>query len=100
MAAYLIAFIEVTDPKGYEQYKQRTPAVIAKYGGRFIARGGKTKTLEGAEEKRRAVIIEFPDFQRAEAFYNSSEYQEAKYFREGAATASFVLVDGWNPAGL
>jgi uncharacterized protein (DUF1330 family) len=97
MAAYIIAFIDVTDPKRYEQYKQRTPAAIAKHGGRFIARGGRTKTLEGPDEKRRVVILEFPDFQRAEAFFNSEEYQEAKSFREGAAKASFILVEGWNP---
>jgi uncharacterized protein (DUF1330 family) len=65
----------------------------------LFSQGGNTKTLEGPEEKRRVVILEFPDFQRAEAFFNSEEYQEAKSFREGAATASFILVDGWNPPG-
>jgi uncharacterized protein (DUF1330 family) len=94
MAAYLIAFIEVTDPERYSQYTQRTPAAIAKFGGHFIVRGGKTLTLEGPQENRRVVVIEFPDFARAEGFYRSEEYQQAKVFREGAARASFVLVDG------
>jgi uncharacterized protein (DUF1330 family) len=97
MPAYLIAFIEVTDPQQYAQYTQRTPAAIAKFGGRFIVRGGKTKTLEGPQEKRRVVVIEFPDFERAEAFFQSEEYQHAKGFRKGAAKATFVLVEGAAP---
>lgn len=94
MAAYLIGLIEVTDPKQYAQYTQRTPEVIARFGGRFIVRGGKSLTLEGPQEKRRIVVIEFPDFARAEAFYRSAEYQQAKVFREGAAEASFMVVEG------
>jgi uncharacterized protein (DUF1330 family) len=100
MPAYLIAFLEVTDPQQYAQYTQRTPAAIARYGGRFIVRGGKTKTLEGPQEKRRVVVIEFPDFDRAEAFYNSEEYQQAKTFRGGAANANFVLVEGAPPPAV
>lgn len=98
MAAYLIGLIEVTDPKQYARYTQRTPEVIARFGGRFIVRGGRSLTLEGPQERRRVVVIEFPDFARAESFYRSAEYQQAKVFRAGAAEASFVLVDGHNDA--
>jgi uncharacterized protein (DUF1330 family) len=94
MPAYIIAFIEVTDPQKYAQYAQRTPAAIEQFGGRFIVRGGKSLTLEGPQENRRIVVLEFPDFARAEAFYRSQEYQQAKVFREGAAKAAFVLVEG------
>jgi uncharacterized protein (DUF1330 family) len=97
MPAYIIAFIEVTNPEKYAQYTQRTPAAIAKFGGKFIVRGGKTLTLEGPRENRRVVVIEFPDFARAELFYRSQEYQQAKVFRDGAAKASFIVVDGHSP---
>jgi len=97
MPAYLIAMVNVTDAQRYAQYAQRTPAAIAKFGGRFIVRGGRSEVLEGQQRPGRVVVIEFPSFEKAQAFYHSPEYQEAKTFREGAAEASFILVDGWSP---
>ena len=94
MAAYMIARINVTDPDQYNKYIQATPGIIAKYDGRFIVRGGDTITLEGPEEKWRIVVIEFPDLQKAQAFYHSPEYTEAKKIREGAALAQFIAVAG------
>lgn len=98
MAAYLMAFVDVTDREQYAKYVAATPAVVAQFGGRFIARGGRTATLEGAAETRRVVLIEFPSFERAEAFYRSPEYQLAKQLRAGAAAATLVVVDGCAPS--
>ncbi len=70
-------------------------APIAKFGGRFIARGGRTATLEGPEETCRVVLIEFPSFERASAFYHSDEYKQVKQLREGAANGTFILVEGY-----
>jgi uncharacterized protein (DUF1330 family) len=56
--------------------------------------GGKTITLEGPEETRRVVVLEFPSLEKAEAFFRSDGYQAAKKLREGAAEGSFIVVDG------
>src|SRR5215470_7587110 len=47
MAAYVVVDIEVTDPVAFEEYRKGVPATVAKYGGRYIVRGGKSETLEG-----------------------------------------------------
>lgn len=94
MAAYIIARVNVTDMNQYREYMKVTPGVIAKFGGKFLARGGETITLEGPEQTQRVVLLEFPSLERANEFYNSPEYAEAKSLREGAATASFIAVDG------
>ena len=94
MAAYLIARVEVTNPEAYENYKKLAAEAIAKYDGRYLARGGNMETLEGDEESRRVVIVAFPTLEQAKTFYNSPEYQEAKAAREGAAKGQFVIVDG------
>ena len=60
MPAYLILRGSVHDPEAYKEYTRRTPEIVARFGGRFIARGGKTVTLEGPQETRRIVLIEFP----------------------------------------
>jgi uncharacterized protein (DUF1330 family) len=91
---YIIAQVDVTNPQAYGEYAKRSPDIIAKFGGRFIARAGRTVTLEGSPAKSRVVIIEYPSFERAQAFFNSPEYQQAKKLREGAANAQFILVEG------
>ena len=91
---YLVVQATVTDPDQYARYTQRSPDLIARYGGRFLARGGRTETLEGPPGRGRVVIIEFPSFEQARAFYHSPEYQEARKLREHAGEAQFVLVEG------
>lgn len=44
---YIIAQVDVTNPQQYAEYTKLTPGLIEKAGGRFIARGGRTATLEG-----------------------------------------------------
>jgi uncharacterized protein (DUF1330 family)/nitroreductase len=94
MPAYLIARVEVTDWARYREYMKATPGAIERFGGRFIVRGGETATLEGPEEKRRVVVIEFPSLERVKAFYGSEEYSRAKELRAGAATGQFMVLEG------
>lgn len=92
---YIIAQVEVTNPQQYAEYAKLTPALIEKAGGHFIARGGRTATLEGPAAPSRVVIIEFPSFERAQEFFNSPGYVAARKLREGAATAQFVLIESF-----
>ena len=94
MAGYVIVRVEVTDMEQYKKYIALTPASIAKFGGRFIARGGETISLEGPEENRRIVILEFPSLKQAEKWYHSDDYQAAKKVRAGAAEAEFTAIEG------
>jgi len=94
MTAFILARVEITDWDRYKEYVKETPGVVEKYGGRFIARGGKVETLEGNEEKGRVVLIEFSTFEKAKEFYCSPEYQEAKKLRTGAASGHFLVIDG------
>jgi uncharacterized protein (DUF1330 family) len=94
MAAYIIADVDITDPVKYEDYKKLTPGAVAKHGGRFVARGGQTATLEGTWKPGRVVIIEFPTFEQARNFYTSVEYTAARRARAGAATFRMIAVDG------
>src|SRR5215471_14626360 len=94
MPAYIVARVEITDPVRYQEYIKATPAAIARYGGKFIVRGGEVITLEGPPETRRLVVIEFPTLDQAKAFYLSEEYGKAKALRAGAAVGQFLAVPG------
>ncbi len=94
MAGYIIARIDVTDPEKYKKYTAVTPGLIAKYGGRFVVRGGETVTLEGPEETGRVVVIEFDSLDQAKVFYNSGDYQAAIGLRKAASTGQLIAVAG------
>ncbi len=95
MPAYLIVKISVDDPAGLKAYQEAAPPIIAKYQGKFIVRGGATETLEGPEDKRRTVVLEFPGMTEARAYYHSPEYTEARKLREGIGTFEVMIVDGF-----
>lgn len=94
MAAYIHANIEVTDPVAFEEYRRQAPAVIAAYGGRYLARGGAVEVLEGDAHPQRQVILEFPDMTSLKAFYDSPEYQRLIAIRQRASTGTLVAIEG------
>ena len=97
MKAYWIAHVDVTDPEQYQQYTQRAPAAFAAFGGRFLARGGRSEAMEGRQTPQRSVVIEFESYEQALACYHSEPYQEAKRHREGVARAEVIIVEGVTP---
>ncbi len=95
MPAYIIIEIKINNPQEYEGYKKLTPASLALYDGKFIVRGGKTKTLEGEWNPERIVILEFPTTEKAEHWWNSEEYAPAKRIRHQSATSKMILIEGF-----
>jgi len=56
MAAYFIVDLDVHDPAGMREYLERVPGTLAKYGGRYIVRGGKFEIVEGNWQPSRVVM--------------------------------------------
>jgi uncharacterized protein (DUF1330 family) len=94
MSAYVILDIEVSDPVGYEDYKKLAPAAVELYGGRYVARGGITETLEGDWTPSRLVILEFASVEQARAWLNSPEYAPALAMRHKYAKSRTVVIEG------
>ena len=94
MTAYLICTVRVDDPETYKLYTARTPALIAKHGGRFLVRGGPVETLEGPPFGDRLVVVEFASAEAARALYESAEYREAMAYRHKSSQATFLLAEG------
>jgi uncharacterized protein (DUF1330 family) len=93
LPGYLILHGEVTDPDGYEEYKAKAQGVIAAHGGRYLHRGGASTRLEG-EWLPRFVVVEFPSYEAALAFYHSPEYQEVAEIRKRCSTSAVAIVEG------
>jgi uncharacterized protein (DUF1330 family) len=94
MSAYLIAEIDVVDPVAYEDYRKQVPAVITKYGGKFLVRGGKVEPREGGWTPKRIVVLEFPSLAQAQKFYDSPEYAPLIKLRQKASKGKLILVEG------
>lgn len=94
MKAYWIAHVDVTDPQQYLQYTQRAPAAFQAFGGRFLARGGRSEAVEGRATPQRSVVIEFDSYEQALACYHSDQYQQACSHRQGVARAEVIIVEG------
>ena len=94
MTAYVIVDINVTDPVRYEDYKRLAAPTVELYGGKYIARGGKTETLEGDWSPTRLVILQFDNTEQAKRWLNSTEYSEARSLRHATAISNMVVIEG------
>jgi uncharacterized protein (DUF1330 family) len=93
--AYLIARARIDDPVQYRKYAELAGPIIAKFGGRPLARGGRFEVLEGPTGFNRFVVLEFPSLEQARAYFHSDEYQAAARFRrEGGGVLEVVIVEG------
>lgn len=99
MAAYVIVEISTRDPELMARYREIARPIVEAHGGRYIARGGATRTLEGGWAPERIVILEFPDLERAVAWWECDEYAEAKAMRQRAGETRMLVVEGM-PAGV
>ena len=94
MPAYLISEVEVHNPEGYEEYRKLVGATLQKYGGKFMARGGRIEVLEGKWNPKRVVICEFESLAAARRWYDSEEYKKPKAIRQKNSKANIIVVEG------
>ena len=95
MSAYLIAQLTVTDPEGFGRYRDAVTERVARYGGRYLVRGGATDCLEGDWAASRMVIIAFDSVEQAKRFYDSPEYREILPLRRDNSEGVVVLAEGY-----
>ena len=94
MSGYIIANVQVTNPTQYEEYKKWSSAAMQATGAEVCVRGGKLEVLEGDWTPERLVVLKFPTFEAAKAFYDTPEYMKAREARADAAIMRLVVVEG------
>ena len=90
----MIVNINVKDATAYEAYKAQVPAVIRKFGGEYLVRGGICEVLEGDWRPGRLVLFRFPDMASILALQEAPEYQPLKALRQSVAYTEAVAVEG------
>ncbi len=97
MPAYVISDVEPRDAGLIDQYRALAEASIAKYGGRYVVRGGVVDAVEGGWSPKHIVVVEFPSLERAREWYRSPDYAKALKVRQHALTRRLIFVDGIKP---
>lgn len=92
---YWVARVDVTDPERYKGYVAANGAAFAKYGGRFLVRGGPFEPILGSSRQRN-VVIEFASYRDAVDCFRSPEYQAALAARGDSAAVDMVIVEGYD----
>ncbi|MBT5218663.1 MAG: DUF1330 domain-containing protein [Woeseia sp.] len=94
MPAYVVSMMSISDADTYRKYTDRTPPIVKRHGGKFLARGGDILTVEGEEYNDRMVILEFPSRQAILDWYADPEYEDARVFRHASSDARILVIDG------
>jgi uncharacterized protein (DUF1330 family) len=94
---YVVAEITVTDAEAYKNYVAAVVPVIAKFGGKYLVRGGQTFSIEGAPPSGRIVVLEFDSLAAAKTFEDSPDYAVVAQIRHKAAQSRVFLVEGAAP---
>ena len=92
MVAYVIARMTVHDAENLLKYADLAAPHTARFGGRYLARGGELTNLEDTTCDDRIVIAEFPNKAAAIAMFSDPEYLEVAKIRKAAATMQMLTV--------
>jgi uncharacterized protein (DUF1330 family) len=94
MPAYVIVDIDIFDPAGFQEYRNRVVPIVEKYGGKYIAVSDRVETLEGDWKPKRIVVLQFESMERAKEWFNCEEYREPSEIRHRTAKTNMILVEG------
>ncbi|WP_036177403.1 DUF1330 domain-containing protein [Massilia sp. 9096] len=89
---YLIGHVNILDTDTYAAYAKAAAEAMAPFAPKLIA-AGRYENLEGSTHERH-VVFEFESFEEARRFYDSPAYRAARQLRAGAASGTFVLLEG------
>ena len=96
--AYNIAEIAIKDQDGYnKEYLPLITKALTDAGGKFVVRGGKAISFEGAPPAPRVVVIQFESLEKLQALYESAPYKQAVAIGDKYATQRIFGVEGVLP---
>ncbi|MGV9415869.1 DUF1330 domain-containing protein [Nocardia sp. NPDC003693] len=94
MPAYAVAHLHAVDVNaGIVEYLKRIDATFTEFGGKFLVHGGAQRAVEGPADGL-VVVVEFPDYQAAQAWYDSPAYRAILPLRTENSVGVAVIADG------
>jgi uncharacterized protein (DUF1330 family) len=93
---YWIAAVDVQNPDAYKNYVSANGVAFARFGGRFLVRGGPQREVVEGKSRTRNVVIEFPSYEAAIECFHSPEYQAALRAQAGSAEVDLIVIEGYD----
>jgi uncharacterized protein (DUF1330 family) len=98
MPAYAIVIVDrETHPERMDEYRRGAGPAVKKYGGKILTLPSSTKLTVEGEEAETIIVVEFSDFETAQSWYYSEDYQTPARIRQSATVGRAFLVDGIPP---
>jgi uncharacterized protein (DUF1330 family) len=94
MSVYIIAQLRFTQRELYDRYQAQFADVFRKFSGKLLVADERPQVLEGAFERDKVVVLEFPDRGAAMEFQESADYAAIAADRKAGADAVVVMVRG------
>ncbi len=91
---YFVVTLDIHDAEKFQAYRDVVGPTVAKYGGEVIARGSRLECVEGEAPKSVNVILRFPSYDQAKAWYTSQDYAGPLALRLAASTGNGYLIEG------
>ena len=92
---YQIVEIEMMNQEAYvKDYVPKAQAAIKAAGGKFLAAGGKTTTIEGEPPKSRVVIQQWDSLEKVQAYRDSAAFKDLLPMRNKLAKFRSFVVEG------
>lgn len=100
MSVFMIADIKVTDGKWIPDYAASVHEFVHKHGGKYLARSGNVKTLEGKPlDTNLIALIEFPSADAVKAFATDPAYAPFANARREGSESRLQLIDDTDLVG-
>lgn len=96
-AAFVIAAHTMLDPVAFRPYADAIPDMLADFGVRSLARGGKVTPLAGDFVPDRGVVLEFQSAAAVIDFYTSEAYAPLLALRLRTTDPRFVVLTRAGP---
>jgi uncharacterized protein (DUF1330 family) len=96
MTAYVVFIKEKTlDQQELDTYAQKMPAMLKGLPVNFLSAYGRMEVLEGNAPEG-VVLVSFPTFEEASAWYHSDAYQTVARHRHNGATSRGFIIESTN----
>jgi uncharacterized protein (DUF1330 family) len=92
---YWIPHLDVSNPQGFQAYRDMADAGHKRFGSKLLARGGRREVLEG-RMRGRNVLREFNSYDEALAYYHGPDYSAVHPLREPHSACDFLIVEGFD----
>ena len=97
MTVYAIALLNIADRERYGAYQQGFMEIFSKYSGKLLAVDETPVVKEGDWPYSRTVLIEFPDAEAFDTWFDSPEYRALAEHRHAASTGSIAVIKRFTP---